>query len=45
MRNLRGQHCQMVFQDPMTTLNPTMPVGKQIMEPVLKHERRKQGGS
>ncbi len=29
----------MVFQDPMTTLNPTMPVGKQIMEAVLKHER------
>ena len=39
MRNLRGTTLSMVFQDPMTTLNPTMPVGKQIMEAVLKHER------
>lgn len=39
MRNLRGPVLSMVFQDPMTTLNPTIPVGKQIMEAVLKHER------
>ncbi len=39
MRNLRGTTLSMVFQDPMTTLNPTMPVGNQIMEAVLKHER------
>lgn len=39
MRNLRGTTLSMVFQDPMTTLNPTIPVGKQIMEAVLKHER------
>lgn len=29
----------MVFQDPMTSLNPTMPVGKQIMEVILQHEK------
>lgn len=39
MRTLRGSVASMVFQDPMTTLNPTMPVGKQITESILKHER------
>ena len=29
----------MVFQDPMTTLNPTIPIGKQITEAVLKHRK------
>lgn len=35
---LCGKHIAMVFQDPMTSLDPTMPVGKQIMEPILEHE-------
>ncbi len=34
-----GQHIAMVFQDPMTSLDPTMPIGKQIMEPMLIHNR------
>ena len=38
MENLRGNKISMVFQDPMTSLNPTMKVGKQIMEGILKHE-------
>ncbi|WP_138159349.1 ABC transporter ATP-binding protein [Peptoniphilus catoniae] len=38
MRNIRGKSISMVFQDPMTSLNPTMKVGKQIMEGLLKHE-------
>ena len=29
----------MIFQDPMTSLNPTIKVGKQIMEPILKHQK------
>ncbi|REB10988.1 ABC transporter ATP-binding protein [Sporosarcina sp. BI001-red] len=39
MRNLRGSVLSMVFQDPMTTLNPTIPIGKQITESILKHKR------
>ncbi len=35
---LCGKHIAMVFQDPMTSLDPTMQVGKQIMEPILEHE-------
>ena len=27
----------MIFQDPMTSLNPTMQIGKQVMEPLMKH--------
>ncbi len=39
MRKLRGSLFSMLFQDPMTTLNPTIPIGKQITEAVLKHRR------
>lgn len=39
MRALRGKEIAMVFQDPMTTLNPTIPVGKQITEAILNHEK------
>jgi len=34
---LCGKHIAMVFQDPMTSLDPTMPIGKQIMEPMIEH--------
>ena len=34
-----GKHIAMVFQDPMTSLDPTMQIGKQIMEPMLLHEK------
>lgn len=38
MQKIRGQDISMIFQDPMTSLNPTMAVGKQIMEPLIKHQ-------
>ncbi|MCI8992409.1 MAG: ABC transporter ATP-binding protein [Eubacterium sp.] len=39
MRKLRGPVMSMIFQDPLMTLNPTIPVGKQIMENICKHEK------
>ena len=40
MRTLRGKLFSMVFQDPMTSLNPTIPIGRQIAEAVLVHDRK-----
>ena len=37
MRKLRGNCFSMVFQDPMTSLNPTIPIGRQIGEAVKIH--------
>lgn len=37
MRDIRGSEIGMIFQDPMTYLNPTMTIGKQIREGILKH--------
>lgn len=39
MQSMRGQEISMIFQDPMTSLNPTMKVGKQIMEGLIKHQK------
>jgi peptide/nickel transport system ATP-binding protein len=38
MDRLRGPEIAMVFQDPMTSLNPVVPVGVQIAEVILRHE-------
>lgn len=38
MQNIRGKEISMIFQDPMTSLNPTMTVGKQITETLKYHE-------
>lgn len=38
MQKIRGKDISMIFQDPMTSLNPTMTVGKQIMEGIIKHQ-------
>lgn len=39
MEKLCGSTVSMVFQDPMLTLNPTIPVGKQIAEAILKNQK------
>ncbi len=38
MEKVRGKDIAMIFQDPMTSLNPVMTIGKQIMEPIIKHQ-------
>jgi len=38
MESIRGKEMSMIFQDPMTSLNPTMRVGTQIMEVLMKHQ-------
>ena len=39
MQSIRGKEIAMVFQDPMTPLDPTMKIGKQITEVIIKHEK------
>ncbi len=34
---IRGNRISMIFQEPMTSLNPVYPIGKQLMEPLLIH--------
>lgn len=39
MQSIRGKEIAMIFQDPMTSLDPTMKIGKQITEVIIKHEK------
>lgn len=39
MRDVRGARIAMVFQDPMTALNPTLTCGEQITETILSHQK------
>ncbi len=41
-RKLRGSKISMIFQEPMTSLNPVMKIGDQIMEAILMHQKVKQ---
>lgn len=40
MRRIRGNHMSMIFQEPMTSLNPVLKVGEQIAEAVRIHEKK-----
>lgn len=40
MQDIRGKDIAMIFQDPMTSLNPTMKIGKQIAEPIILHQNK-----
>jgi peptide/nickel transport system ATP-binding protein len=37
MRKRRGRDISMIFQEPMTSLNPVLSIGEQLMEPLLEH--------
>jgi len=39
LRGIRGRRVAMIFQDPMTSLNPYMTIEEQLMEPLLIHEK------
>ncbi|WP_066397081.1 ABC transporter ATP-binding protein [Neobacillus mesonae] len=39
IRKIRGANISMIFQDPMTALNPTITIGEQIMEGIRQHEK------
>src|SRR5581483_10827972 len=39
MENIRGREISMIFQDPMTSLNPTLTIGTQITETLRRHLR------
>jgi oligopeptide/dipeptide ABC transporter ATP-binding protein len=39
MRDIRGKEIAMIFQDPTTSLNPVLPIGKQLTETIRAHRR------
>ncbi len=39
LRSIRGKQISMIFQEPMTSLNPVYPVGDQLLEPLMQHEQ------
>jgi peptide/nickel transport system ATP-binding protein len=45
IRSIRGNEIAMIFQEPMTSLNPVMTVGDQIMEAVLLHQKVNRKGA
>src|ERR1700732_3527813 len=45
LRQIRGKRISMIFQDPMTSLNPYMRVSDQVVEPLLVHEKMRRSGA
>ena len=41
MQNFRGKNCSIIFQDPMTSLNPVFTIGNQMQEAVVLHTSRR----
>lgn len=39
MRSIRGNKISMIFQEPMTSLNPVLRIGKQLCEPLMLHQK------
>ena len=39
MRHIRGKEIAMIFQEPMTSLNPVYTIGNQLIEPLVLHRR------
>lgn len=39
MEQIRGNKISMIFQDPMTSLNPVLTIGYQLMEPLMQHRK------
>ena len=38
LRKIRGREISMIFQEPMTSLNPVLPIGRQVAEPLMTHK-------
>jgi oligopeptide/dipeptide ABC transporter ATP-binding protein len=38
LRKIRGREISMIFQEPMTSLNPLLPIGRQVAEPLMIHQ-------
>ena len=45
MRRIRGNSISMIFQEPMTSLDPVMRVGKQIGESLVRHQGLSRAGA
>ncbi|RED65654.1 ABC transporter ATP-binding protein [Cohnella lupini] len=39
LRTIRGNEIAMIFQEPMTSLNPVLKIGEQLMEPLIEHRK------
>ena len=45
MRAMRGRDISMIFQEPMTSLNPVLTIGLQITEPLTIHQEHHRGAA